>query len=198
MLGSADGATNAIPLLDPDGTDADNKILRSAIGTTTDPRNSNAAGYVYTTNNYALDLTIAENTITWDQVRMRKDQVFRTIVKLATSGTKDTSDEIADPDDQIASLGGAADIDRDVGDDGVYPFYTMLDGNSKNDAARELLADADDANLYAVRSQNDGVTFYVMDGAVPGTDGVIEANIGIEQDHVTYPAASPQTITFPV
>ena len=110
-----------VPLQDPDGDPDANTIVRVDIGTVRDPRNSSAAGYVYTTNNYARALTVTDgNTIAWDDVRMRKDQVFRTIVRLATTGTATADGSIADPPDGNT-------VSRDsTSPDGVYPFYTQL------------------------------------------------------------------------
>ena len=190
--------TSATPafLQDPDGDTAADTILRSKIGTSDDKRNSSNAGYVYTTNNYARELLIStvapatgHNTITWRDVSMSKGQVFRTIVRLATSGAEDTDGSIED-DAETAPDGGRA----DVLDDAVYPLYTTMDASSG--ATRTLLADADDANLYAVRGNNADVMFHVMDGAVPGTDGDPAAAIGTSQTHVTYAAAATETIRF--
>ena len=191
LLGNT--ATPAV-LQDPDGDATGNTIMRTKIGTGDDPRNSNNAGYVYTTNNYAESLAItADNTLSWREVNMGDKQVFRTIVKLATNGTADTDGAIVDGAETAPTGVGTA--RTDTADDGVYPFYTVLDSASPT-ATRQLLEDASDANLYAVRNQNADATFYVMDAtAVPATADATGV-IGVTQDHVTYPAASTQTIRF--
>ena len=78
-------------------------------------------------------------------------------------------------------------------DDGVYPFYTTLDGKG----GPQLLEADSDANLYAVRKRNNDVTFHVIEGDVPGTaDAPGTTNAANAKDHVTYEAASTQNITF--
>ena len=183
------GEAGDMALQDPDGDTVDNSILRSNIGTSNDPRNSSNAGYVYTTNNYARELAISGtpnlNTITWREVRMREKQVFRTIVRLATSGTEDANGEIADAQ-ETAPTGGR----EDVADDAVYPFYTTLEAVGTD---RLNLAAADDADLYAVRAQNADATFRAW---VPSTADDTTIDDAELMDHVTYPAASKQSITF--
>ena len=185
LLGTTDTPAN---LQDPDGDATENAILRTKIGTGDDPRNSSNAGYVYTTNNYAESLMIeGTNTIVWREVNMGDKQVFRTIVRLATNGTADANGDIIDNADTAA--GGTGTARTDTADDAIYPVFTVLDSSSPT-ATRSYLEDASDANLYAVRNQNADATFRVVTGATAGTA------LGTETDHVTYAAASEQTIRF--
>ena len=80
--------------------------------------------------------------------------MFRTIVRLATTGTADaTSGAIEDPP-EVNPNGGRDDAEGFS--DGVYPFYTQL-ATAGGDGA--FLEDASDASLYAVRNRNVAVTF---------------------------------------
>ena len=123
---------------------------------------------------------------------MRDKQVFRTIVRLATTGTAAAGPgSIADPDDGNNEPHGR---DSTPMPDGVYPFYTTVSNASPVEPAadRQLLEDASDASLYAIRNQNADVTFKVDIDPVPAAAPNIDADV----DHVTYAAASKQDITF--
>ena len=95
----------------------------------------------------------------------------------------DTKGDIVDDGKRLA--GGRV----DTADDGVYPFYTTVRNASLDTAARELLEDDSDANLYAVRNRNADVTFMAA-------TTTIDADAPAFVDHVEYSAASKQDITF--
>ena len=169
-----------------------------ALTSASDARKSGDAGYVYTIDRHAdpdvansRELTVAAangtvdgtaviNTITWHELDMTKDQVFRTRIKVNTSGTASIAED-ATKGDILTRADGVTD-GRDEAVDGVYPFYTSLDtlSDPTNGAALE---DDDDADLYAVRSKNVDVAFNVLSGTAL-------------LDHVTYSAASKQSIIF--
>ena len=82
-----------VPLQDLDTSTVDvvdGSIAIGKIGGSDDPRNSSAAGYVYATDRHATTLELdGTNTIIWRELSLNDKQVFRTIVRLATTGTAD-------------------------------------------------------------------------------------------------------------
>ena len=130
------------------------------------------------TANAAHENGTPAHSIRWHELDMNADDVFRTKIKVDTSGTADSAGDIVDLDDEVAD----ANDGRDELEDGVYPFYTTLDTLSDPSSGEALEGD-NDADLYAVRSKNVDVKFFVLSG----TELL---------DHVTYPAASKQAITF--
>ena len=175
----------------------------------TDGRKSREAGYVYTTDSHAKpenddnpELTVTTNTITWHALirwHINSGQTFTTKIRVNTEGTAHNATtaaaattgtaagDIRDPADGVTG-------DRDVLDDGVYPFYTTLDAGSPLFDAIALETDSD-ADLYAVRGKSIDVTFHVVEGAVPST-ATVAGVPGAPEDHVTYTAASTENITF--
>ena len=117
-----------------------------ATGTTEDNRNRNNAGYVYAIDRHSAptDLEVTNgNTITWRNLDMNAGQKFRTIIKV------DISQTVADDE----SINDTAD-DRGTEDDGLYPFVTQLETVG--------LEATKDADLYAVRGDNDDVMFQLI------------------------------------
>ena len=180
--------------LDTGTTAIDGTIPIGKIGTGDDKRNSSAAGYVYAPDRRATSLAVggtSGNIITWNELTLTTGQPFRTIVRLATEGTAvstagATFGDILD-DAQTAPTGGR---DDDAGD-GIYPFYTTININAgETDGVLEGDSDAD---LYAIRGQNNDVTFKIWKPADAADTTIGDTELVNE---VSYPAASVQDLTF--
>ena len=181
-----------------------------------DSRKSREAGYVYTPDRYAKpdaanapELTVTgatananltpANSIRWHELDLNAGQTFRTKIYVNTEGTAHNTatgaaatpavpaGDIRDDDDEV----DANNAGRDEPNDGVYPFYTSLDALS-SPSNGDALEGENDADLYGVRSKSVDVTFMVDPDGNPTTTTGANA----DTDHVTYTAASTQTITF--